>query len=122
MKYIRTKDNILIAPELYDGGEVVLYSDPPMYEVKDAKGETHYIDCDKVLKKADTIEELCDEIILKTWSNEYQRIEYHRLVSVEEYLLLYNIHHDDELYGAIWTEKGLIYVAKMNEKGDFELL
>jgi hypothetical protein len=27
-----------------------------------------------------------------------------------------------KLYGAIWTDKGLIYVAKMNEKGELELL
>lgn len=26
------------------------------------------------------------------------------------------------LYGAIWTDKGLIYVAQMNEKGELELL
>ena len=27
-----------------------------------------------------------------------------------------------EVYGAIWTDKGLIYVAKMNEKRELELL
>ena len=27
-----------------------------------------------------------------------------------------------DLFGAIWTDKGLIYVAKMNEKGELELL
>ena len=27
-----------------------------------------------------------------------------------------------EIYGAIWTDKGLIYVAKMNDKGELELL
>lgn len=27
-----------------------------------------------------------------------------------------------EVYGAIWTDKGLIYVAKMNDKGELELL
>ena len=26
------------------------------------------------------------------------------------------------IYGAIWTDKGLIYVAKMNDKGDLELI
>ena len=26
------------------------------------------------------------------------------------------------IYGAIWTDKGLIYKAKLNEKGDLELL
>lgn len=33
-----------------------------------------------------------------------------------------HLNHDYEIYGAIWTDKGLIYVAKMNEKGEFELL
>ena len=28
----------------------------------------------------------------------------------------------DRLRGAIWTDKGLIYVAKMNDKGELELL
>ena len=27
-----------------------------------------------------------------------------------------------EIYGAIWTDKGLIYVAKVNDKGELELL
>ena len=27
-----------------------------------------------------------------------------------------------QIYGAIWTDKGLIYVAKMNKKGELELL
>ena len=26
------------------------------------------------------------------------------------------------VYGAIWTSKGLIYVAKMNDKGELELI
>lgn len=28
---------------------------------------------------------------------------------------------NNTIYGAIWTDKGLIYVAKMNEKGELEL-
>ena len=29
---------------------------------------------------------------------------------------------DYDWYGAIWTDKGLIYVAKMNSNGELELL
>ena len=29
---------------------------------------------------------------------------------------------ENGVYGAIWTDKGLIYVAKMNNKGEFKLL
>lgn len=27
-----------------------------------------------------------------------------------------------DIYGAIWTPKGLIYVAQLNERGELELL
>ena len=27
-----------------------------------------------------------------------------------------------QIYGAIWTDKGLIYAMKMNERGNWELL
>lgn len=30
--------------------------------------------------------------------------------------------HNHEIYGAIWTKWGLKYVAKMNDKGEWELL
>lgn len=33
-----------------------------------------------------------------------------------------NFVFDGNVCGAIWTDKGLIYVAKMNEKGELELL
>ena len=32
------------------------------------------------------------------------------------------IYNSSILYGAIWTDKGLIYVAKMNDKGELEHL
>ena len=35
---------------------------------------------------------------------------------------LLNEEDDEIIYGAIWTDKGLIYVAKMNEEGELELL
>ena len=67
-----------------------------------------------IVKSADTIEELCDCFIGK--------------VSDEEYIHLIGLwerkHYPSikEVYGAIWTDKGLIYVAKMNDKGELELL
>ena len=68
----------------------------------------------KIVKVADTIEELCDEFvsvssIVKVINNRLENIK-----------ILAN--KGDVIYGAIWTDKGLIYVAKMNEKGDWELL
>ena len=98
MKYIRTKDHL---EELYIN-EVTEY------------GKEYYKNC----KIADTIEELCDEFVFITSKRkfinkmDFKRIEL--LFGKEEELL--------ETYGAIWTDKGLIYVAKMNEKGVLCLL
>lgn len=62
----------------------------------------------EIIKQADTIEELCDEFVFGNV-----------IISLKE------AKRDCEIgnvYGAIWTDKGLKYVAKMNEKGEFELL
>lgn len=76
----------------------------------------------EIIKQADTIEELCDEFIVvhKDGTHVFQKSTADDKVSKEyvEYLLRNN----QTFYGAIWTDKGLIYVAKINEKGVFELL
>jgi hypothetical protein len=112
MRYIRTKDTIF---------EVVEETDT-IYRVK-AKGNPHNIysksKCQtEVVRFADTIEELLDERVI------IDALGYHIIVKtdLEE---IYWKQHDVECvkcYGAIWTDKGLIYVAKMNDKGELELL
>ena len=114
MKYIRTKnDKVLIAPEIYDNGAVVLMSDPPQYETRNAKGEWGCVLCSDVIKYADTIEELCDEFVI---------IDNNGKPQVYSPFDLKYWKTDNSLFGAIWTDKGLTYVAKMNDKGEFELL
>ena len=68
-----------------------------------------------IVKQADTIEELCDEFVFTKGNikNVFLPMTFHK----EKDLTFY-----DEIYGAIWTDKGLIYVAKMNDKGELELL
>ena len=67
-----------------------------------------------IIKQADTIEELIDEWVY---------VENHKETPVLIYWLSTNKKHkDDDVYGAIWTDKGLIYVAKMNDKGELELI
>lgn len=70
---------------------------------------------DHIIKIADTIEELCDEYVIV--GTNWQQI-----IDLES--ARYNLKRPKELkvYGAIWTDKGLIYVAKMNDKGELELL
>ena len=108
MAYIRTKDTIF---------EVVGETDI-IYRVK-AKGNPDNIysksKCNtEVIKQADTIEELCDEFVCG---------------KIHLLLKLYEVKSEDFkedvkdiVYGAKWTNKGLIYVAKMNKKGELELL
>ena len=92
MKYIRTKDGI--------------YKMKHPWDTK--KGQ---------IKIADTIEELCDEFVIKdrikVFETPFEDINYIKNVGLWEI---------KTIYGAIWTDKGLIYVAKMNEKGEMELL
>lgn len=75
-----------------------------------------YIYKNRIIKQADTIEELCDAFVL--------------FKNNKPYAIVPNKEHNAELAhdvwkdyrGAIWTDKGLKYVAKTNNKGELELL
>ena len=101
MKYIRTKDNQLFNLDLLNDLQKAFI-----------EGRQN---CDKdyIANQADTIEELCDEFVVI-------RDNEHLLVSYNDMKDWFD--SSRERYGAIWTDKGLIYVAKMNEKGELELL
>ena len=71
-------------------------------------------------KSADAIEELCDWYVT-VWSKD-GHTEYCTYYDLDRDLFQSLIRAKFTVYGAIWTDKGLIYVAKMNEKGEFELL
>lgn len=114
MKYIRTKDSIDLLIKSIDS-----------YIVKDSESSFEKaIDEETLLKNykvADTIEELCDEFIAY---NHKASLDVKDVFSIKEELN-YALDYMEEgytIYGAVWTDKGLIYVAKMNEKGDLELL
>ncbi len=84
-----------------------------------------------IIKQADTIEELCDEIV-QVLSNGYHNqcltSNYYQDMLTQKKVLFPSEMGADyyvnviAIYGAIWTDKGLIYVAKMNDKGELELL
>lgn len=103
MSYIRTKDRICTLSEAYWAGIE-----------------------DETIAQADTIEELCDEYVIEkkgytpfvSQTLFYNGKEHKEdIKALKEYYSGY-----DNIYGAIWTSKGLIYVAKMNNKGELELL
>ena len=111
MKYIRTK---------YDG----------VYEVKDNKVIIGIIsiDLETYIQNyggivANTPEELCDEFIYDF--NNLTKVEHRKCYKDKDgrwrdyensvLLILWEV---ETIKGAIWTAKGLIYVAKMNDKGE----
>lgn len=106
-RYIRTEHNIW---EVVDENDSV-------FRVKSKSDSSNIYSKSKcqttVVKSADTIEELCDEFVVLDNNGKPQ-------VYSPFNLKVWTT--DNDLYGAIWTDKGLIYVAKMNEKGELELL
>ena len=104
MKYIRTKDGVY---------EIERYYEPrDYYWIKQDCDQP--IVGDEIISKADTIEELCDEFVHKNYAFKSLQELYDYWEDMYSY--------DKPTYGAIWTDKGLIYVAKMNENGELELL
>ena len=83
---------------------------------------------EEIIKQADTIEELCDEFVYEILTGEYEEPMYRDIhnarIDIKTQLKIYedNMMSVCAIYGAIWTEWGLKYVAKMNEKGELELL
>lgn len=83
----------------------------------------------KIKSTADTIEELCDRFVLvdedDTGPVEDELIGKRYSAVLNEFKFRIRLGVDPcemNLYGAIWTDKGLIYIMKMNDKGEFELL
>lgn len=67
----------------------------------------------KIKKEADTIEELCDCFV------DYCEEDDSHLIFPQEPIRRYG----HEIYGAIWTDRGIIYVAKLDcDIGEYELL
>ena len=113
MKYIRTEDGIYeIDNNKYS---VVELNGHQLLHMKvDNKGLIHR---EYILKQANTIEELCDEFVVI-------HKELNRNHTIHKSFGFVKLEHNtgNKIFGAIWTNKGLIYVAKMNDKGELELL
>ena len=128
-KYIRTKDGIFEVgeEEIYEQQDetcklVGYWVYPNSKNEKYRKYNLRFIPCEKVVAQADTIEELCDELVYDDKAEGKPFI-----LEKEKDNWIINDYKkgkckDDIIYGAIWTSKGLIYVAKMNDEGELELL
>ena len=114
--YIRTDKGIY-----YKNNEkIVEIYNAKMYLGKNEFNNTTY---EKIITESGKIEELCDEFVYyspKIQIKKYKYEYYHNL-SEKEHDLKW-LKEGKFIYGAIWTSKGLIYVAKMNEDGELELI
>ena len=110
--YIRTKNMIYQVVTAERGSDNKL-----LYIISTSKTEntTDWVHEADVISKADTIEELCDRFVAKTCDITEYWVE-QKLECTKMYFGV------ETIYGAIWTDKGLIFVAKMNDKGDLELI
>lgn len=108
MKYIRMKDGRIMFGTPNDNdltGVVLDYQSDEIVKIP-------------IIAQADTIEELCDEfVIINPDIYEKPTLCYGDYDEYKD-----ELHKEDILFGAIWTKKGLIYVAKLNKKGELELL
>ena len=107
--YIRTKDGRIMEITLE---EMSLPTKIGIHTEECVEGE--YLGVE-VIQQADTIEELCDMFVFRVGENVI-------IDQDNDKFFRGNWKCYDTIYGAIWTDKGLIYVAKMNEKGELELL
>lgn len=112
MKYIRTKLGIF---DLEEDSKERIFALHSYDEFNEKKFQ------DLIIAQADTIEELCDEFVrIDTIFNVFLLADYDEII--EEIYKFGEFYEGRFIYcGAVWTDKGLIYVAKMNEKGCLEL-
>lgn len=108
MKYVRTKDGIY--ERMFPDVEQRISFDHKTIEPAYYTTKCEWVAKKDVLKQADTIEELCDEGVCE-----------HKCIGFVD-ICGFELYKKFDCYGAIWTDKGLIYVAKMNDKGELELL
>ena len=116
IRYIRTKDGKIYDTEKY----AYAWSTPQKIGLNISITESLLIPKSLIEKQADAIEELCDEFVIydihkKKW------LHFTGLKSLVAYCDMNGL-DKTMIKGAIWTDKGLIYVAKMNDEGNLELI
>lgn len=114
-KYIRTID------EIYElNNDVYVENNEAFMRWFNGSGKEIEPTClGKVIKQSDTIEELCDEFVVAFEENN-DKITYIDLDWARDKAKRYAGH--TTIYGAVWCEWGLKYVAKLNENGELVLI
>lgn len=123
--YIRTKDCIYDTENLH----YRWIENNKVYKVGwDVEKPTFEAD---IINQSENLDELCDEFVFNSDISNY--VIDKKFIEHTKAIILKIYKENDEtdyvkamhpkFYGAIWVDgKGLIYVAKMNEKGELELI
>ena len=110
-KDIRTKDGIYTITGNYQLNNINYYT---------IEERISSISEENIIKQADSIEELCDRFVIVR--NGEGADFWKDFDAMKHYSAYINLNDYDAVYGAIWTNKGLIFMAKMNDKGELELI
>lgn len=119
IKYVRTKCKIYPVCQAEDRWKELGY--------RLVGSEIVLIPYNDIIKEADTIEELCDEFVYVEYNKPrvlnkvITREIKEKGIKVAETIYCHP-NWNGIIYGAIWTDNGLIYVAKLNEEGELELI
>ena len=109
--YIRTKEGVY---------KVSHYNDWATHKRKGATlidgDKTSYIKNENIIAQSENLEELCDCFVLM--ERDAKPIIFKTLQGA----INNKIYDDEIIYGCIWTFKGLIYVAKMDNEGKLVLI
>lgn len=111
MSYIRTKDNIY---------EVCAREKCPNGCVITTNGTR--VPYTAILRESDILEGLCDELVVIYNNNKAFKKPFTSIHDNLEDLLREHEISECKVYGAIWTDKGLIYAMKMNDTGEWKLI
>lgn len=117
--YIRTKDGVYenVNPYFIKENKLYMSWDYPTGIEADFLGD--------ILNQSENLEELCDEFVYENQEYETPQRCYqncHGIWFDDQRLTHLTEKEISTIKGAIWTEWGLKYVAKMNESGDLELI
>lgn len=130
MRYIRMRDRIFVLhiDEEKKNNNILKY-----YYVDDLDVDWRFYYYEKEIKKykqSTSIKKLCDAFVQVHLDGTKDIYEYFPEsdwlchYGDQYYSCLFNNfgNYDGEFYGAIWTNRGLIYVCKMNDKKELKLL
>lgn len=128
-RYARTKDGVYQILR-----ETKISDDCIRYDVKPNKKLEYNIFSENIIKESNNLEDLLDEYVAK-WKSEEDKKKYmvkkydywqdkdiNNLFLEMSYLVPGYAVDYMNIYGAIWTDKGLIYVAKLNKDEEWELI